>query len=107
MQKNEGNKQNIKEGEFIGNAIERAVKYLDDGDTLYDAIKYLGVNLITVDLKCLDKSVIDDIGGVCIFDRENTDTEEYKEASKIYKDLLKHMDLIYETDRYRLYYVGD
>ena len=82
-------------------------KYLDDGDTLYDAIKYLGVNLITVDLKCLDKSVIDDIGGVCIFDRENTDTEEYKEASKIYKDLLKHMDLIYETDRYRLYYVGD
>jgi len=82
-------------------------EYLQDGDTLYDAIKYLGVNLITVDIKCLDNEVIDDIGGVCVFDKEKVNDARFIEANKIYNDLLKHLDLVYETDRYRLYYVGD
>lgn len=82
-------------------------EYLDGNDTLYDAIKYLEVNFITVDIKCLDDTVLEDIGGECVFAKDKENDDNYIKALKKYNDLLKHMDLVYETDRYRLYYVGE
>lgn len=80
---------------------------------LISIIKYMNINFITIDVDCpsVEKNYTANVlcekpkkykNNPLSYDEELLD---YKEDKKIYKELLKHLELVYQTDRYKIYYV--
>ncbi len=87
--------------------------YLKYGDDIMDVFEYTGVNFLTIDVHCpqlknnhssniLCKKPVEYKSNPLGYKEELVD---YYEDMAIYKQLKKHLVLIYETDRYKLYYV--
>lgn len=82
-------------------------------DNIMEVFDYLDVNFVTIDVNCpnvkynytsnvLCETPIKDEKSLFIYEEERLD---YKEDIEIYNELKKHLVLVYQTDRYRLYYV--
>lgn len=82
-----------------------------------DVFEYLNINFITIDLKCPAKDSENFTSNVLckkplqkpeMLKSEYQDIlEDYKEDKKIYDDVLKRLELVYQTDRYKLYHVKE
>ena len=82
-------------------------------DNIMDVFDYLGVNFVTIDINCPEEKKNYTSNVLCKTpkkDKENpliyeAEKKDYIEDKKIYNDLKKHLQLVYQTDRYKLYYV--
>ena len=85
------------------------------GENVMDIFKYLKINFITIDLSCPvlnNQNIIPNVlckkpvkSEVMLESEYETVLEDYKEDKEIYNNLLEKLELVYQTDRYRLYYV--
>ena len=77
-------------------------------ENLYDAIKDLGVNFITINTDCpYLNEFLDNYEPniLCKAPKNEIAAMEHEEDKAIYKELLKNLELVYQTERYKLYYV--
>lgn len=85
------------------------------GEDMMDIFEYLNVNFVTIDIECPvlnEQNVSSNI--LCIKPRKDDEISEeeylnilrdYEEDKKIYNDIIEKLELVYQTDRYKLYYV--
>lgn len=93
-------------------------EYIDQfGEDFDDVFKHLNINFITIDLECsVDEYQNTTPNVLCpqpikkegMLDSEYEKMlEDYKEDKEIYNNLLKKLKFVYQTERYRLYYVKE
>lgn len=82
-----------------------------------DVFNYLNINFITIDLEC---PVLNEFNFepnvLCIKpvkssemteEKHKENIKEYEKDKKIYNEMLKSFELVYQTERYKLYYVKE
>ena len=93
-------------------------EYIDQfGEDFDDVFEHLDINFITIDLECpVDEYQNTTPNVLCpqpikkegMLDSEYEKMlEDYREDKEIYNNLLKKLKFVYQTERYRLYYVKE